>query len=498
MRRLAWLLALVSPLAGCSDSADPAGPDPVPDGPPVVEYFVATDTSLLHGEWTQLRWRIAGASAASVAPEVGPLSPPAQGALSVRPVGPRTYTLSASNPHGTVTATVTVEVAYPSGVYVDSVHGDDGRTGDSPENAIRTLAEAMIRTAGGGAIFLSAGVYDSPIVIDGPDRSIFGGLNPETFFEEGAAYETWVRPAGADVPLEVRNSSIGTSLLSRVKFDARNGGGVAADVLDANVVFADCTFEARRSGSGTALRVRGTSDVQAARCRVHGGRDGTGSPVHAHARGIEVRDSASLLATASFIDGGWAGQSCSGVDIETTGTVRLGFNTICAQLSGGVTADIAAAVRIRAGRPALGGNILLTRGSAERHAIAEDSADADPSWMLGNLFVSAGTPPYDNFDGADPADETQLNSSDFVNGEPGTLYGNRLASGVALADMFVNVDQADFHLISPLASGGANPAVNRGDPLFLNPELFGDQPRDVDGQSRPGSALQFDLGADEN
>ncbi len=498
MRRPLWMLALALPLAACSDSDEPAGPDPAPDGPPVVEYFVATDTELLHGEWTQLRWRIAGASAASVAPDVGPLSPPAQGALSVRPVGTRTYTLSASNPHGSVTATVTVDVAYPSGVYVDSVDGDDGRSGDSPDRAVRTLAEALDRTSGGGAIFLSAGVYDTPIVIDGPDRSIFGGLDPETFFEEGAAYETWVRPAGGDIPLEVRNSSIGTSLISRVKFDARNGGAVAADVLDATVVFADCTFEARRSGSGTALRVRGASDVQTARCRVHGGRDGAGTPVHADARGIEVRDAASLLATASFIDGGWATGSCSGVDIETTGTVRLGFNTICAQLSGGVTADVAAAVRIRTGRPALGGNILLTRGNAERHAIVEESADADPAWMLGNLFVSAGTPPYENFDGPDPADEAQLNSSEFVNGETGTLYGNRLVTGVALADMFVNVDQADFHLISPLASGGANPAVNRGDPLFLNPDLFGDQSRDVDGQARPGSALQFDLGADEN
>lgn len=501
MRSRAPLLpALLLLVAGCSGSDDPAGPDPTPPGPPVVEYFLATDTTLLHGEWTQLRWRISGAAAASVSPDIGPLSPPSEGARSFRPVESRTYTLSASNPHGSVTATITVTVEYPSGVYVDSVDGDDGRPGDSPANAVRTLGEALARTSGGGAIFLSAGVYDTPVVIDGPDRSIFGGLSPDTFFQEAGVYETWIRPAGADVPVEVRNSPVGTSYFSFVKFDARNGGVVAADVQDANVVFADCTFEARLSASGTAVRAQGASDVQVLRCRVHGGRGSGGSPAHPDTRGIAVLDASSLLAIASFIDGGWASQASSGVDVNTTGSVRLGFNTVSAQLSGAVTADIAAAIRIRAGRPALGGNILMTRGSAERHAVAEESADADPSWMLGNLFVSAGTPPYDNFagDGPDPSTEEQLNAPDYVNGESGTVYLNRLVSGVALADMFVNVDQADYHLISPLASGPANPAVNRGDALFLNPDLFGDQSHDVDGQARPGAAAQFDLGADES
>ena len=500
LRTRARLLALLLPLAGCSGSGDVAGPDPAPDGPPVVDSFLATDPSLVHGEWTQLRWRIPGASVASISPDVGPLSSPEGGALSVRPPRATTYTLTASNAHGSVTATVSVALDYPAGIYVDSVAGDDANPGNSPAGALKTLGEALIRTSAGGAIFLSAGVYDTPIVIDGPERSVFGGLNPDTFFQQGDTYESWVRPAGAATPLEVRNSAVGTSLFSFVKFDARNGGSVAADVQDSRVVLSDCVLAARLSGSGTALLVHGDSDVQVSRSQLRGGRSGTVLPAHAETRGLAVLDASSVTVVASFVDGGWATSRSSGVDLFTTGSVRLGFNTIAAQLFGSVTADVAAAVRIRAGHPSLGGNILFTRGNAERHAVVEEGADADPAWLLGNLFLSAGTPPYDNFasDGPDPATEEQLNDPAFTNGIAASTYLNRLVSpSVAAAALFVNIDQVDFHLVSPLLTGGANPVVDRGDALMLNTELFGVQDRDVDGRTRPGTASQYDLGADE-
>jgi hypothetical protein len=179
--------------------------------------------------------------------------------------------------------------------------------------------------------------------------------------------------------------------------------------------------------------------------------------------------------------------------------VRLGFNTISARPWNAPGADVAAAVRLRAGRPALGGNILFTFGTGEKHAIVEESADADPSWLLGNLFVSAGTPPYDNHsaDGPDPAFEEDLNDPAFVNDEPATTYFNVLVTSVGADQLFVNWLQADYHLVSPIPSGGANPAIDRGDPLLLDAGLFGPQGFDIDGSARPGVAALHDLGADE-
>lgn len=496
MRIRAALPVLVATLAGCGGSDDVTGPGPTPPTAPVLEYFLVTSPTLSHGDWAQLRWRVTGASVASITPDVGVLANPSDGAISIRPYRTTTYTLTVSNDHGTITATADVVVTYPAGVYVDSVHGDDAGGGDSPAHAVKTLGEALARTAGGGAIFLSAGVYADPVVIDGPERTVYGALDPTTFFEDPGTFETWVRPPGATIPLTVRNSPIGTTLLSNMKFDARNGGEVAADVQDARVILVGCTFDARLSASGTAVRARGASDLQLLRCRVFAGRK---APAHDATCALSVADASAATVNASFLDGGSALSSPTGVDVSTTGSVRLGFNTIGVQMATTTTSNPGACVRIRAGHPSLGGNVLFTRGAAERHAVVEEAADADPSWLLGNLFVSAGTPPYDNWadDGPDPLTEDELNTAVFINGDGSSLYGNRLVTGISVGDLFRNVDQGDFHLVSPMISGDANPAVDAGNAIFLNPVLFGELGVDVDGQVRPGSAALYDLGADE-
>lgn len=496
-RRLCPLLLL---LAGCSGSDNPAGPGPVPAVPPVVESFLVTDPSVLHGSWTSLRWRINGATVASIAPDVGEVSNPTNGAASVRPYQTTLYTITASNAHGTVTAQVSVDVQYLAGLFVDSVHGDDARSGATPALAIRTLGEALNRTQGGGAIFLSAGTYDTPIVIDGAERTIYGGLNPTTFFEDADTYRTRIQPTGAGVPLTIRNASAGISLFSFVELDAKFGGAVAVDVDDSNVIFEDCLVDGRFSNTGTALLVHGTSDIQALRCRIQGGRK---SPSHSETRGVAVLDAASVLLHSCFVDGGAALTRSSGVDVFTTGSVRLGFNTISAQLTGGAGADVAAAILLRGGRPAIGGNILFTRwsGPVQHHAIVEASADADPSWLLGNLFITAGVPPYDNFssDGADPSNEAELNDPQFVNAEDSSVYLNRLDTSTTPAAAFVNPDLSNYHLISPLqATLMPNPAVDRGDAMLLDADRFGASTVDIDGAARPGYAAGYDLGADEH
>ncbi|MFN8177174.1 MAG: hypothetical protein U0167_04570 [bacterium] len=493
--RVLRALALALLLTGCSDSSNPTGPGGGPQGPPTVELFAATDANVMHGSWTSLRWHAPGATAAAISPSVGAVSQPENGAASVRPFQTTTYTLTVSNSVGTASATVDVVVQYPAGVYV-SLQGDDTHTGASPQEAIKTLGEALVRTSSGGAIFIAGGIYDVALLIDGAERTIYGGLNPQTFFQD-PNFTTRIQPTAASTPLTVRNSVGGTSLISFLELDARFAGAVAADVENANVQFQDCHLDGRYSGTGTALLVHGASDVQAYRCRIQGGRTG-GS--HPETRGAAVLDASSLLLNTCFVDGGWASTQATGVDVATTGTVRLGFDTISAERASGVAGHPTAAVRLRAGHPALGANILFTRGSAEHYGVVEEAADADPSWLLGNLFfASPFTTPYRNFatDGDDPLTEDQLNDPSYINGVSDSVYRNRIAN--LNADLlFVDPNVADYHLVAPLPTGAPNPAVDRGDALFLDGDRFGASATDIDGQLRPQTVTRYDLGADEH
>ncbi len=78
--------------------------------------------------------------------------------------------------------------------------------------------------------------------------------------------------------------------------------------------------------------------------------------------------------------------------------------------------------------------------------------------------------------------------------------GENLLQIILPAEVLEDIFKADYHLVSPLRSGGPNPAVNSMPRLFggsrygLKPEL---QPLDIDGESRPGSYSEFDRGADE-
>ena len=98
-----------TPIAGGDSVTDPnAGMKP--NGPTISE-FVAEPGSILRGQSATLRWSVSNAAEITAEPGIGTL--PASGTRSVYPSANTTYTLKASGPGGTITASATVTVTNP-------------------------------------------------------------------------------------------------------------------------------------------------------------------------------------------------------------------------------------------------------------------------------------------------------------------------------------------------------------------------------------------------
>lgn len=498
IRRPLLALGAILLVSACSSTDSPVGPGPGAEGPPVIQSFIATQTSVEHGQYSQLRWTVEGATVAAISPDLGEVASSGTQSASVRPARSTTYQINASNAHGTASASVTIDVSYPAGVFVDPVGGDDANSGANPDEAIASIALAMTNIGPGESLFLVHGIYDANLVIGTSRLLIYGGLSPETFFE-GTGAGTWIQP-GSGIPLEVTSVSPVTTVLRKVNFRAPSGAAAALRVSSARISAQRCIFDGT-GGAGTAVLLEGASEAEISHSEIRGG--GTDFASLTETRGVHATGTTALHLSHCFVSGGSATYRSTGVDLETSGAVTLGLNTIGARITGGFGADNAAAIRIWAGRPAIGGNILFGRATAggSRHAVVEEAADADPSYFEANLLFSAGTPPYENHssDGQDAFIQDELNNYLIIMGDPadvGRASDNRLIIGLEPVDMFKNVPQADYHLRSPLGTGSPNPAVDGG--LRLHPnESYGSENDDIDGDGRPGTFQQFDRGADE-
>jgi hypothetical protein len=78
-------------------------------GLPGISIFNATPGSILAGQNSSLRWEVSGATTVSIDQGIGTVS--ASGTRAVSPATTTTYTLTATNSHGSVTALVTVVVS---------------------------------------------------------------------------------------------------------------------------------------------------------------------------------------------------------------------------------------------------------------------------------------------------------------------------------------------------------------------------------------------------
>ncbi len=492
----AFALALLGP--GCSSSDDPAGPGPEEPVPPTIaQFFTSTANPLRHGDTTRLVWKAPNAEVAAISPGIGTVSPAQDGSVTIHPAVTTTYTLTVSNSLGSTSSQFTVEIDYPPGLYVSGAGGDDAGDGATPATALKTLGAAIARAGGGAAIYVtgaefgSSGTYVVDAVLDGADVSIYGARDPATFFEAPATFTTTIRSASG-TPLVVRNTATRLEY-AFLRFDAAASGAEAVRVENAGATFRGCTFDASSSTSGTAVLLSGNARVTLDACRVLGGRD----LLYPTTAGIRASAEGDLLVTNSFIDGGRATDSSAG--IESRGVVRLGFNTILAEVTASGVGRRASAIRIVEGHPAIGGNILMGDGAGQRLCVEETTAGTNPSWLEGNLFISLTTPPYLNADGESPSSVDDLEGLEahlYTTGDFANVGGNFWSTTVAAQSLFANFAAGDFHLVNPLPGGGANPAVDRG-ALFLLKTEYGAVTRDVDLERRPSSGADLDLGADE-
>jgi hypothetical protein len=208
---------------------------------------------------------------------------------------------------------------------------------------------------------------------------------------------------------------------------------------------------------------------------------------------------ADLLLANSFVDGGKGDKRASGIHVDTYGTVQIGMSTIGAEtVTAGLDQDTPVAIRLVRGAPFIGGNILFTRGGGgQRFGVQETSSLGNPSSLEGNLFISVGGTPYDNFDGLDPSTESELQNENFTI-FPNTVVGdNLLVNQLSVTQILVNVATQDFHL-KPVAPGVPNPAVDSGDTWGAKLEYGGAVLEDVDGDRRPSLGAEWDRGADES
>jgi hypothetical protein len=77
-------------------------------GPPQIINFQATPAQVSSGGQSNLVWNVVNATKVSISPTVGDVG--LTGTSPVKPTATTTYTLTASNPQGTVTATAVVAV----------------------------------------------------------------------------------------------------------------------------------------------------------------------------------------------------------------------------------------------------------------------------------------------------------------------------------------------------------------------------------------------------
>ena len=85
---------------------------------PVINFFTATPSTISEGEFATLSWNITGADSATIDNGIGSVVT-TSGSVQDAPTMTTTYTLTASNPAGTVTRGVTVTVV-PGGPVIDS------------------------------------------------------------------------------------------------------------------------------------------------------------------------------------------------------------------------------------------------------------------------------------------------------------------------------------------------------------------------------------------
>ena len=97
---------------------------------PVITLFTADPPVITAGQSSLLKWEVSNADTVNIEPDIGPVS--ATGTATVSPDMTTSYTITASNSHGTVFIEVTVTLSEPGdlngakAIVLHTVSGEDG------------------------------------------------------------------------------------------------------------------------------------------------------------------------------------------------------------------------------------------------------------------------------------------------------------------------------------------------------------------------------------
>ncbi|NNE44479.1 MAG: hypothetical protein HKN12_09735, partial [Gemmatimonadetes bacterium] len=83
---------------------------------------------------------------------------------------------------------------------------------------------------------------------------------------------------------------------------------------------------------------------------------------------------------------------------------------------------------------------------------------------------------------------------------PSVVVGdNLLETSLSVSVVLKDIPNGDYHLVQPIGDPFfiPNPAFNQGD-TWAGKSVYGAVGDDIDGDRRPASAAEYDLGADED
>jgi hypothetical protein len=167
MKRLVFVL-LGAVVAACSAGGGEGGM-------PEIHSFSATPTNLpVGGGSVQLQWDVSGATSLSISGDVGSVSPSDVGGKTLSVGASRTFTLTATNTAGSVTADASVMVALAPSISVSPpsrtfLAGSPGGTFDA--NVQGSSATVTWTLSGPGALGSDTGpsvIYTPPATVTGP------------------------------------------------------------------------------------------------------------------------------------------------------------------------------------------------------------------------------------------------------------------------------------------------------------------------------------------
>ena len=259
-------------------------PPPPPSGLPVINYFAATPTSISFGSSVTLSWNVTNATTVSIDNGVGNVA--ASGSNIILPVATTTFTLTAGNAAGSVTAsapiivsgvspppsglpvvnyftaappvissggstTLSWDVSYATSVTIDNGIGSVASSGSMPVSPVSTITYTLTATNAYGWR-----TQTLPILVTGGGSSV-----AYDFVEQAATAYWWTKIGSTITPLPFPGATSNTGYANYQYNKKLNDGNTYTRVLQTHPQWVDNGWISGKYSSvyvppGSKLRIK--------------------------------------------------------------------------------------------------------------------------------------------------------------------------------------------------------------------------------------------------